>query len=63
VLAPTAAQADALGTACFVLGEDGCRRLVETCPDLGVILVVPHGHHHRIVTLGDVAPHWYPKET
>ena len=63
VLAPTAAQADALGTACFVLGEDGCRRLVETCPDLGVILVVPHGHHHRLVTLGDVAPHWHPKET
>jgi FAD:protein FMN transferase len=62
VLAPTAAQADALGTACFVLGLDGCRRLVEHCPDLGVLLVVPDRNRHQTVVLGDLDSVWFPKE-
>lgn len=63
VLAPTAAQADALGTACFVLGEEGCRRLTEQCPDLGILLIVPDGARYRMVMLGDVESHWSDKET
>ncbi|MBL8892565.1 MAG: FAD:protein FMN transferase [Planctomycetaceae bacterium] len=62
VVAPTAAQADALGTACFVLGLDGCQRLVEHCPDLGILLVVPDGMKHQTVVLGDLDKAWYPKE-
>ncbi len=61
VLAPTAAQADALGTACFVLGEAGCRRLAQQLPDLGILLVVPEGSQHRIVTLGDIESCWQPE--
>jgi thiamine biosynthesis lipoprotein len=62
VVAPTAAQADALGTACFVLGLDGCRRLVEHCPDLGILLVVPDGTRHQTVVFGNLDKAWYPKE-
>jgi thiamine biosynthesis lipoprotein len=63
VVAPWAAQADALGTACFVLGEDGCRRLVEVCPDLGILLVVPDGHRPRVVVLGTMDRYWAPAQT
>ncbi len=62
VLAPTAAQADALGTACFVLGLDGCQRLLEHCPDLGILLVLPNRARHQTVVLGDMDSVWYAKE-
>ncbi len=62
VLAPTAAQADALGTACFVLGLDGCQRLVEHCPDLGILLIVPDRNRHQTLLLGNVDSAWFPKE-
>ncbi|MBL8855797.1 MAG: FAD:protein FMN transferase, partial [Planctomycetaceae bacterium] len=62
VLAPTAAQADALGTACFVLGLDGCQRLLEHCPDLGILLVLPNRGRHQTVVLGDMDSVWYAKE-
>lgn len=52
VVAPTAAQADALGTACFVLGVAGCERLVQRCEGLAVILVVPQGSRCQVITLG-----------
>jgi FAD:protein FMN transferase len=63
VVAPLAAQADALGTACFVLGEEGCRRLIDVCPDLGILLVVPDGHRHRILVMGNMEACWSPAET
>jgi thiamine biosynthesis lipoprotein len=62
VLAPTATQADALGTACFVLGVEGCQALVEVCPDLGILLVVPDGRTCRVVAMGAIDASWLPRE-
>ncbi len=39
VLAPTAAEADALSTAAFVLGPEGLTALCASRPDIGVVLV------------------------
>jgi thiamine biosynthesis lipoprotein len=39
VLAPTAAEADALSTAFFVLGIEGARRYCEAHPDTGALLL------------------------
>jgi thiamine biosynthesis lipoprotein len=39
VVAPTAAAADALSTAFFVLGVDGARRYCEAHPDVGALLL------------------------
>src|SRR5262249_11136482 len=39
VIAPTAAEADALSTAFFVLGIEGARRYCETHPDIGALLL------------------------
>jgi thiamine biosynthesis lipoprotein len=41
VLAPTAAQADALSTAFFVLGREGVDRYCEAHPEIGALLVEP----------------------
>lgn len=41
VLAPTAAMADALATAAYVLGPDGLARIVTPGGDVAAILVVP----------------------
>jgi len=41
VLAPTARLADALATACFVLGDDHCEMLFDHFQDLSIILVLP----------------------
>jgi thiamine biosynthesis lipoprotein len=43
VLAPNAAQADALSTAFFVLGVDQVRQFCQNHPDISAILVCP-GH-------------------
>ncbi|MBN2295434.1 MAG: FAD:protein FMN transferase [Pirellulales bacterium] len=54
VLAPTAAEADALSTAVFVLGHDRSRELLETRMDVGVMMALPLGGGSRveIVTFG-----------
>jgi thiamine biosynthesis lipoprotein len=39
VVAPTAAEADALSTAFFVLGPEATGRFVQTRPDVGVVLL------------------------
>jgi len=41
VLAPTAAQADALATAFFVMGKENTFRYCEQYPSLGALLVLP----------------------
>lgn len=43
VVAPTAAEADALSTAFFVLGVEPTARFCQTRPDVGVVLL-PAGH-------------------
>ena len=40
-LADSAADADALATAMYVLGPDGSRALVERLPELAALLVLP----------------------
>ncbi len=60
VLAPTAAQADALGTACFVLGVEGCQRLSQQCDDLGIILVIQEKSRSEVVLIGDIQQAWQP---
>lgn len=40
VLAPTAAEADALATAMFVLGPEGAKELCRQRPELGMVMVV-----------------------
>ena len=41
VVAPTAAEADALSTACYVLGVDGALDLARRRGDIGVVMVYP----------------------
>ena len=41
VLAPTAALADALATAFFVLGEESSGKLLAELPEVGAIFVLP----------------------
>jgi len=48
VLAPTAAEADALSTAFFILGSDAARRYCESHPGIGAILL-PEGEARPIV--------------
>jgi thiamine biosynthesis lipoprotein len=47
-VAPTAAEADALSTAFFVLGVDGARAYCERHPDVGAVLL-PHGADRPVV--------------
>jgi thiamine biosynthesis lipoprotein len=48
VVAPSAAEADALSTAFFVMGLDGTRRFCGEHPEIGAVLVLPD----EIVVLG-----------
>ena len=41
VLAPTAAAADALATAAYVLGPTGLAEIVRAGPDVGAMIVLP----------------------
>ena len=41
VLAPTAAEADALATAFYVLGLEGAEKVCQQRPEIGAVLVVP----------------------
>lgn len=51
VLAPTAAMADALSTAFFILGSDAAQRYCERNPDVGAILL-PEGKAAEPLVLG-----------
>lgn len=54
VLAPTAAEADALSTTLYVLGADAARDLVAARPEIGVVFVEegPADRSPRIVAMG-----------
>jgi thiamine biosynthesis lipoprotein len=49
--APTAAEADALATAFFILGEEGTRAYCETHADIGAVLILPE-QRGRLVVMG-----------
>jgi thiamine biosynthesis lipoprotein len=51
VLAPTAAEADALATAFFVLGLEGARAYCETHPGVGAVLL-PDGPDAKLAVFG-----------
>ena len=51
VIAPTAAEADALATAFYVLGVDEARAYCETHPGIGALLL-PQGESARPVVIG-----------
>ncbi len=51
VLAPTAAEADALSTAFFILGSEAARRYCERHPEIGAILL-PEGELSELLVLG-----------
>jgi thiamine biosynthesis lipoprotein len=53
VTAPTAAEADALATAFFILGVDKARQYCETHPKIGAVLIAPNSN--RLVALGRAA--------
>ncbi len=55
VVAPTAAEADALATAFFILGIDKARAYCEEHPQVGAVLL-PAGDNARPVVIG-LAPH------
>jgi thiamine biosynthesis lipoprotein len=50
-IAPAAADADALATAFFVLGEEGTRAYCEAHPEVSALLVTPDS---RVVPIGEV---------
>jgi thiamine biosynthesis lipoprotein len=54
VLAPTAAEADALSTALFLLGPDAARDFTAGRPEIGVVIVEegPADQSHRVLTFG-----------
>ena len=54
VVAPNAAEADALSTALYVLGPDAARDLVARRPEIGVVIVEegPSDHSPRIIAMG-----------
>jgi len=47
VIAPTAAEADAMSTAAFVLGASGAERLTKLNPDLGALLLIDRASPDR----------------
>ena len=54
VLAPTAADADALSTAFYLLGAEAAREYVERNPEVGVVIVEegPADQSPRVLTFG-----------
>ena len=60
VIAPTAAQADAWATACYVLGPERSLELLASHPELSALLVVPGGSADQIrcITAGPAAERW-----
>jgi thiamine biosynthesis lipoprotein len=62
VVAPTAAEADALATAFFILGVDKARAYCAAHPEIGALLLPPSPMHLplRIVPLGRLDGEIYP---
>jgi len=61
VIAPDATIADALATACFILGPEGCQQLCRQLPELAVLLVIPKGNSGKeILKFGPVDQYWKP---
>ena len=62
VLAPTAAEADALATGLFLLGVEKTRQLCQQRPDLGVLLILPDppSGDVRVLALGMAQSLWHP---
>jgi thiamine biosynthesis lipoprotein len=60
VLAPTAADADALATACYVLGPELAVNLCRDRPELGLLMLVPgrEGNAVELVTAGLTDDDW-----
>jgi thiamine biosynthesis lipoprotein len=60
VLAPTAAEADALATACYVLGAEQALALCGSRSDLGLLMLVPGRGHSavKVVTTGLTEADW-----
>lgn len=52
VLAPTAAEADALSTACYLLGPEASAELVARRPGVAAVFVVDHAGTPRLLTAG-----------
>jgi thiamine biosynthesis lipoprotein len=57
VLTPTAAEADALATAFFILGVDGARAYCERHPEVGAVLL-PSGEEAQPVLLNFAPASW-----
>lgn len=64
VLAPTAALADALATAFFVMGPEAAFQYCETYPPLAALFVLPGSRQgsHEIQTYGLAADAWKPSD-
>jgi len=64
VLAPTAAEADALSTACFVMGPEAARSYIEQRPQLAAILIRAGAQAGSIelLTLGMADDQWRPAD-
>ncbi len=62
VLAPTAAEADALATALFLLGVEKARQVCQNRPDLAALFVLlnPQTGNMDVVPIGIVEPIWQP---
>ena len=54
VIAPSAAEADALATAFYIKGSDAARRYCTAHPNVGAILL-PEGHKARPLVIGPAA--------
>jgi thiamine biosynthesis lipoprotein len=54
VLAPTAADADALSTAFYLLGPEAAEVFAREHPDVGIVIVEegPAGHSPRVLAFG-----------
>ena len=52
VVAPTAAEADALATAFFILGAEKARAYCEAHPGVGAVLLLPHGEAESPIVFG-----------
>lgn len=53
-VAPTAAEADALSTAFFVLGAEATRAYCRKHPEIGAVLVTKAGQTPRVIVTGEI---------
>lgn len=62
VLAPNAAEADALATALFVIGVEKTRQFCERRPDIAAVFVVPSPRSRgiEVIPIGISEPVWHP---